>query len=127
MWENQFNINIEYQFIKQRLLDIFYQSWHTSINASPRLDTYCLFKNSFGTESYLNYVLEPKYRIALTRLRISSHDLNIEIGRHCNLPRNARICRQCNLGLPENEYHFVLTCPKYTDLRLRYIKRYYYT
>lgn len=106
---------------------MFYQSWYSSINNSPRLDTYCLFKHSFGIESYFNYIFEPKYRIALTKFRTSSHDLNIETGRHCNLPRNARICRNCKSGLPENEYHFVLICSKYADLRSRYIKRYYYT
>ena len=68
-----------------------------------------------------------KLRIALSRLRTSSHIFKIESGRHHNIPRNERISENCNSGLEENEYHFLLICSKYSGLRLKYIKRYYYT
>ena len=64
---------------------------------------------------------------ALTSFRVSSHKLQIERGRHLNIPRNERICRNCNSNMIENEYHFLLICPKYSDLRNKYIKRYYFT
>ena len=36
----------------------------------------------------------------------SSHNSKIESGHHHNIPRNERICENCNSGLVKNEYHF---------------------
>ena len=121
--KNEFNMSINYTSIKQRILDVFKKSWYSSINNSTRLDTYCLFKNSFNLEKYLDVINVSKFRIALTRLRTSSHILKIESGRHHNIPRNEQICENCNSELGENEYHFLLFCSKYSGLRLKYIKR----
>ena len=75
----------------------------------------------------IDFVKERKYRIALTKFRISAHDLAIEHGRFTNLPREQRICNHCNSLQIESEYHFLLICTKYADKRSKYIKRYYYT
>ena len=127
IWQNQFVVHINYHVIKQRILDIYYQTWYTEINNSRRLETYALFKHSFEFEKYLDFVKEPKFRIALTRFRTSSHDLAIEKGRYINVPRENRICINCNSNLVENEFHFSMTCRKHSELRSKYIKRYYYT
>ena len=66
-----------------------------------------------------------RYKIAFTKFRLSSHDLAIERGRHDNTGRNDRICKHCNLNMIENEYHFLLVCPIYRDLRKKYLKNYY--
>ena len=78
-------------------------------------------------EKYLNHITENKLRKALTQFRTSSHNLMIETGRHQNIDINQRICQNCNTGMVENEYHFLLICPKYNHIRTKYIKRYYYT
>ena len=41
--------------------------------------------------------------------------------------RSRRICDLCNLNTLEDEYHFLLACPRFRDLRQKYFKRYYYT
>ena len=46
---------------------------------------------------------------------------------HLLLPREQRICNHFNSLQTESEYLFVLVCTKYADIRLKYIKRYYYT
>ena len=56
---------------------------------------------------------------------ISSHKLNIEIGRHNNIDRQDRKCIICNLNDIEDEFHFVLVCPDYINLRNAYIPKYY--
>ena len=127
MWQNQFNMLINYNIIKQRIIDIYHQSWYAAINYSPRLKTYCLFKHSFVFEPYLDKIQDKKYRIALTKFRTSSHDLFIEIGRHSNIPRPNRLCVQCSSNMIENEYHHLIICSKYKDLRQKYLKKYYYT
>ena len=127
IWQNQLNMLIDFQLIRQRMLDIYYQTWYSSINNSRRLETYCLLKHTLGFEKYLDFIKDAKFRIALSKFRTSSHDLAIEKGRYINLDRNNRVYNNCNLKLIENEYHFLLICPKYSELRSKYIKRYYYT
>ena len=90
-------------------------------------ETYCLFKHAFSFEKYFDFIKEPKFRIALTRFRISSHDLAVERGRYVNIARENRVCNNCNSMLIENEFHFLLTCQKFSELRSKYIKRYYCT
>lgn len=108
---------INYSQIKQRFLDEYRQNWYAVINNSTRLESYALFKHNLNIEPYLNIITESKFRTALCRFRTSSHDLLIESGRYVNQPRNERICTNCNLNFIENEYHFLLICPKFRELR----------
>ncbi|XP_045185370.2 uncharacterized protein LOC123543357 [Mercenaria mercenaria] len=106
IWQNQFNMLINYNSINQRILDMFYQSWYGSINNSRRLETYNTLEYNFEFEKYLDFIKGKRFRMALTRFRTSSHDLAIEKGRYTSMPRNERICKNCNFGQIENEYHF---------------------
>ena len=56
---------------------------------------------------------------------MSSHDLAIETGRYVNVERENRICEHCNINVIENEYHFLLVCPKFRHLRIQYFKSYF--
>ena len=58
IWENQLNITIDYHKIKQRIPDIYQQTWYSSISNSPRLRFYSLFKHSFNFKSYLDIIKE---------------------------------------------------------------------
>ncbi len=63
----------------------------------------------------------------MTRLRTSSHRLAIESGRWSRpnrTPLENRLCIVCMIL--EDEYHFVLECPLYADLRKTYIRRYFW-
>ena len=73
----------------------------------------------------MNSIFDKKFRVSLTKFRLSSHDLAIETGRYTNMPRDQRICLQCNMNMVETEYHFLLVCPKYRELRHNFLKRYY--
>ena len=62
-------------------------------------------------------VLSPEKTIA--KFRLSSHSLNIETGRwHKPKPieRELRFCPWCPTKI-EDEFHFILECPKYEQLR----------
>ena len=41
----------------------------------------------------------------------------IEVGRHCKIKVEDRLCKHCNYNTIENEMHFLLECPKYKTLR----------
>ena len=57
-------------------------------NTDPgnKLRTYKQITKEFSLEKYLLVVMNPKHRQALTRLRLSSHQLEIEMGRHTRPP-----------------------------------------
>ena len=46
----------------------------------------------------------------MAKLRLSSHCLRIETGRHENLPIKDRICLRCESEI-DDEVHFLITCP----------------
>lgn len=126
VWNQQTDVNnIPFQLIKQRILDTYYQRWYSDINNSPRLQSYCIFKHNFQTEQYLDCIKENKYRVALSRLRTSSHSLLIETGRYENIAREERLCKSCNMRKVETEFHFILVCPKYRELRTKYFRQYF--
>ena len=126
VWDNQAILNkIPYLQIKQRILDTTDQNLITSINSSTKLQSYCIFKQDTEHEPYLNFIRLNKYKFALSRFRLSSHSLAIESGRYNNTPREERLCIHCNMNTIENEYHFLLVCPFYADLRRKYLSPYY--
>ena len=125
LWLHQGNTNINLPLIKQRILDQYYQTWYSNINNSSRLESYCRYKHSFQIEKYLDTITERKYKIALSRFRLSSHKLEIERGRHIRNSRQERTCKLCPINAIENEFHFLLVCPFYRELRQKYLKPFY--
>lgn len=97
----------------------------TEINDSNRLRLYKIFKETNEYEPYLDVIKNNKIQRTLSRFRMSSHDLAIEIGRYTGMDRHERICIKCNMNIIEDEYHFLLVCPYYTNLRRKYLPRYY--
>jgi hypothetical protein len=65
------------------------------------------------------------FKPLISRYRLHAHSLNIETGRYYNIDRHARICNMCNNNDIEDEYHFILECSKYVEIRRKYIKPYY--
>ena len=126
LWVNQeHNNDLLLKLIKERILDQYKQSWYSAINNSQRLISYCRFKHDFKLETYLDVIQDNKFKIALSRFRLSSHNLEIERGRYTNVSRADRICRMCNSGFVENEYHFLLVCPVFRHFRRQYMKPYF--
>ena len=48
---------------------------------------------------------------------MSSHKLQIEIGRYKNIEREKRLCKLCSMQKIEIEEHFLLECPAYNHQR----------
>ena len=112
--------------IKQRLIDTFIQNWTARLEESTRAN-FCRTFAAFKLQSYLDNVNVSKFRYASSRLRLSSHRLEVESGRWVKpnpTPLNERKCLNCKVL--EDEYHFVLECPLYEALRKKYIARYYW-
>lgn len=121
------NISFFIGVFRQRIIDSFIQQWYGSLDTSPILKSYKLFKLQFQYEIYLD-VLPSNLRFYISRLRLSAHSLRIQTGRYARnrIPRNERYCTYCNTNDIEDEYHFVCVCPCYINIRQTYLKPYYY-
>ena len=129
VWQNQM-VASESMFLRQfvnRLEDCFLQDWNSNIITNHKLSFYSHYKTEFNFEKYLEVLDIRKFRFTYTNFRIGSHDLEIERGRYRKIPRENRICRLCNSNTIEDEYHFLLCCDFYNDIRASHIPRKYYT
>ena len=120
LWQSHPSLSVT-KHIRKHLELIYRNSWLAKLNNSvtnPILRTYKLVKLDFSTELYL-YINIQKYRVALSRLRLSSHHLAIETGRHAKpiVPVHQRLCTKCNLGVLDDEIHFVTQCAKFQNIR----------
>ena len=112
--------------VKARLKDEFIQQCYAFFNTSSKCLLYKNIIRTFGPQEYLLKSLSDKHKSALFKIRTSSHLLQIEQGRFQNIDRNLRQCTLCDTHDLEDEYHFILCCPFYCDLRLKYIKPFYF-
>ena len=128
---------LSFDFIKtikihmQRSFEIY---WNFKLGdpmlESGKLSLYRKIKSHFRFEPYLNNVHKLKYRRSITALRISSHYLEVEIGRYVNkkedqIERDKRYCMLCledNICLLGDEIHAMFVCPKFESYRAKLLK-----
>jgi len=111
--------------VKLRLNDHFMQNWNGRLHESLRINVYNYIA-SVKFQSYLNVCIITKFRVSVSRLRLSAHRLCIETGRWTkpnSIPVDERKCLTCNVI--EDEYYFVLECLMYKELRNVDIPFYY--
>ena len=127
-WINQSvpNISSFVANVTSRLQDQCIQLWREEVESKPKCILYQHLVDTFNLQFYLVKTLQPTIQKAICKLRISSHYLAIESGRYNNTPRPQRMCTVCNSNEIEDEFHFLLICDLYTDIRKTLIKKYYY-
>ena len=112
--------------LKQRLTDNFVQNWSARLENSPRALFYRSFA-SFRFQPYLEFINIQKFSQSFSKLRRSSHRLEIEAGRWVRPTRKPLYERKCSFcKVIEDEFHFVLECQLYSDLRKKHISKYYW-
>ena len=91
----------------ERTKYVFVENWHIDLHDEPLLRSYRLYKNEFSSECYLDYINVPKFRISQSKIRPSSHDLEIERGRYTRSKTDPkqRLCAWC-LEV-EDDVHFI--------------------
>ena len=97
------------RLIKQ--VKLYKADWSSKVRNSIKLRTYIKFKFDHSLEEYLFYIPDTRWIKALSRLRISSHMLEIERGRHVKpqkIPLEQRTCQRCTLNSVDDEIHFQL-------------------
>ena len=120
----KYNIDLDATYskseVKTKIKNSFINTWSsnlTNISQFPILRTYSQFKSQFRIEPYLLKVKNPKYRASISKLRTSSHILEIERGRYTRpkTPIELRLCHVCNVL--EDEEHLLVECSLYNDDR----------
>ena len=120
---HDFNKNVHYlPCISKRLRDQYVHQWKDTMPIQPKLYCYRMFKrlSVISYELYLDNITNDKRRKTFTQFRLSSHCLFIETNRYNGTPRNERKCVLCTQNVCESEYHFLLCCPLYKELRTKY-------
>ena len=129
VWLNQGvgDISAFINIFKTRCLETFKLNWQLELAESSKARFYRSFKLTFFHSHYLENVIAPMHRIALTRLIVSSHKLHVESGRWTTpiTPIGERKCPYCPDKV-EDEYHLLVESIFYQDLRARFIPRLYW-
>ncbi|MES9883146.1 MAG: reverse transcriptase family protein [Sedimenticola sp.] len=120
------DVNIFLARVRQRLADQFFQTNDSTIETCSKCEIYKYFDKTRGLAKYLCKPIPELRRKTLSRFRLSAHSLAIETGRYNRTDRRDRVCAMCELNVIEDEYHLILICPKYSELRARLIRPYFY-
>lgn len=79
---------------------------------------------------YKNYldIVPAHLRAYHCKLRFSAHLFRIETDRYgrTGISRNIRVCQYCSMQVIEDEFHFILKCPLYSNVRKQNILKYCY-
>ena len=106
-----------FNMVFKRLKDTFYQEAFVDINRDrSKLRTFGKLKTDIGMTKYLTSAKYIDSRIALSKIRLSNHDLMIEKGRHLGINKTERFCPFCP-HLIESEEHFLLQCETFATFR----------
>ena len=76
-------------------------------------------KENFECENYVNMNLNKYVRSVIAQFRAGSLPIEIELGRYQRIPRENRICKQCQNNCVESELHFLFHCDKHSLIALR--------
>ncbi len=119
-FQNKSKLQVK-KLLKLHFQDEYEEKWSGELDLcneenNKKLRTYKEFKETLMFETYL-MVQCPKHRIAISKFRMSAHNLAIETGRHKKQAPGDRLCTSCNV--PETEKHHVMECTKFDNLRNR--------
>ncbi len=118
--------------VKRSLEEKFERTFSQQLNSASgkdgksgnKLRTYKLVKSGYATEKYLQIGLPVHNVRAITKIRISAHDLEIERGRRAKptrTPADRRFCKHCGDKV-EDEVHFITECTLYKQIRAEFLR-----
>ena len=116
--EDSNNCNVvDLSVAKTNMTHVYNNQWKHTVENTPKLRTYKLFKESFKTEQYVNINMSKHERSMMAQFRCGILPLRIETGRYIGEAVDNRLCRMCAENCIEDEMHFLLSCSKYNHIR----------
>ena len=131
LWTNQNNLiekdSYYIALFKDRMQDIILQEYNHELNNVSNNRLYKHLDHDFFGKDYLRLFKQSHLRIAISRIRLGSHNFMIERGRWTRpiTHHTHRLCKTCDEL--EDEMHIFLECERYTDLRRKYLSSKLYT
>ena len=113
--------------IKQVMKDQITQEWLGQVTLESEK---CFHYKNFGLEYEVKKyfeILVPSLWIPFCRFRTGNHKFPVEIYSWTKLhkERNERTCTICDSGAIGDEYHYLMICPIFQELREEYLPNYY--
>ena len=99
------------------------EKWENDLMLKPKLRTYIRFKCNYDTEKYVKSFLSKSLRSIMAQFRFGILPLKIETGRFTGDAIQKRICDFCDLNEIEDELHFLVQCPQYSEQRSKLFAR----
>ena len=128
LWENQVSLKEQKSYycaiFKDRIQDIMFQNLNTDISNVSNNRLYKHIDHDFYGKDYIR-TLKPKHlRVALSKLRLGSHNFMIERGRWTrpSIEYTHRLCKTCDML--EDEMHIFFECDRYLALRKQFLPSY---
>lgn len=120
--------------VTRKLEECFKIGWHQELyddsrrgNYGNKLRCYRTYKQVFCAEPYLYKCTNMVHRKNISRLRMSSHKLQIEVGRYMQgtvrVEPKDRICKICQSNECEDEIHFLTLCVHYQSQRDQFYEK----
>jgi ribosomal protein S24E len=105
-----------------KFTSVFFRTLEEKANrqsSGGRFEIYDKVKKQYKFENYL-LLKKNNLRRNITNIRISTHNLPIEVLRKSNIERNMRKCTLCDTGAVGSEVHVLMLCqnPRIQQLRL---------
>ena len=91
--------------------------WTNETTLKPKLRTYNRIHDFDAKQVLISSNLSRYQRSILTQLKFGILPLKIETDRYQGIPPEERLCKICQLNVPEDELHFVFTCPALEHIR----------
>ena len=98
-------------------------AWRREAEMKPKLRTYVKVHDFGDFQSLVQSPVTRAQRSLLTMLKIGILPLKIETDRYQGIKPENRICKICDLNLPEDELHFIFKCPALSDVRFTLISQ----
>ena len=106
--------------LKERLCDVFKQSWYGKLTSEPHLHFYSSFKSMIYLNSFLLHRTLPfSLQTTLIRFRLGVSNILCHRYKYSN-NINIHLCPLCKKDI-EDENHILLVCKVYENLRLTYL------
>ena len=106
--------------LKERLCDVFKQSWCGKLTSDPHLHFYSSFKSMIYLNSFLLHRTLPfSLQTTLIRFRLGVSNILCHKYKYSN-NINIHLCPLCKKDI-EDEHHILLVCKVYENLRLTYL------